>query len=208
MSHSDYWNDTAIFVIEDDAQDGPDHVDAHRSTAFVISKYAPRRMDGGKPAPVVDSTFYTTVNMLRTMETLLGLPAMNNNDDRAAFMANLLAGPGSSRLSTPIVGISRISSFIRSIPRILRCPAVSLLTSGCIRCRRVEQRAMEGSNGSASHAAAAPFRTIHAATEVKHARKLSAIGIGGMVTHCTCHTTVHRSAYGECSLFESHSSRT
>lgn len=94
ISHSDYWNDTAIFVIEDDAQDGPDHVDAHRSTAFVISKYAPRRMDAGKLAPVVDSTFYTTVNMIRTMETLLGLPAMNNNDDRAAFMGNLLSGSG------------------------------------------------------------------------------------------------------------------
>jgi DNA-binding beta-propeller fold protein YncE len=94
VSHSDYWNDTAIFVIEDDAQDGPDHVDAHRSIAFVISKYAPRRIEGGKPAPVVDSTFYTTVNMVRTMETLLGLPAMNNNDDRAAYMANLFSGPG------------------------------------------------------------------------------------------------------------------
>jgi hypothetical protein len=94
VSHSDYWNDTAILVIEDDAQDGPDHVDAHRSTALVISKYAPRRMEGGKPTPVVDSTFYTTVNMIRTMETLLGLPAMNNNDDRAAFMGNLLSGPG------------------------------------------------------------------------------------------------------------------
>jgi len=94
VSHSDYWNDTAIFVIEDDAQDGPDHVDAHRSTAFVISKYAPRRMEGGKPAPIIDSTFYTTVNMIRTMEMLLGLPAMNNNDERAAFMGNLLSGPG------------------------------------------------------------------------------------------------------------------
>ena len=94
VSHSDYWNDTAIFVIEDDAQDGPDHVDAHRSTAFVISKYAPRRSEAGKSSPVVDSTFYTTVNMLRTMEILLSLPPMNNNDARAAFMGNLLSGPG------------------------------------------------------------------------------------------------------------------
>jgi hypothetical protein len=94
ISHSDYWNDTAIFVIEDDAQDGPDHVDAHRSIAFVISKYAPRRVDGGKPAPLVDSAFYTTVNMVHTMEVLLGLPAMNNHDDRAALMETLLSGPG------------------------------------------------------------------------------------------------------------------
>jgi DNA-binding beta-propeller fold protein YncE len=94
VSHSDYWNDTAIFVIEDDAQDGPDHVDAHRSIAFVISKYAPLRIEAGKNSPVVDSTFYTTVNMVRTMEILLGLPPMNNNDARAAFMGKLLSGPG------------------------------------------------------------------------------------------------------------------
>jgi DNA-binding beta-propeller fold protein YncE len=94
LSHSDYWNDTAIFVIEDDAQDGPDHVDAHRSTAFVLSKYAPQKIVGGKIAPVVDSTFYTTVNMVRTMEILLGLPPMNNNDARAAFMGTLLSGAG------------------------------------------------------------------------------------------------------------------
>jgi len=42
VSHSPYWDDTAIFVIEDDAQDGADHVDAHRSTALVISKYSPQ----------------------------------------------------------------------------------------------------------------------------------------------------------------------
>ncbi|HST11634.1 MAG TPA: beta-propeller fold lactonase family protein, partial [Terriglobales bacterium] len=94
VSHSEYWNDTAIFVIEDDAQDGPDHVDAHRSTAFVISKFSPLRIGEGKTVPVVDSAFYTTINMLRTMEILLGLPPMNNNDARAAFMGNLLSGPG------------------------------------------------------------------------------------------------------------------
>jgi DNA-binding beta-propeller fold protein YncE len=94
VSHSDYWNDTAIFVVEDDAQDGPDHVDAHRSIAFVISKYSPRRLAGNKSVPVIDSTFYTTLNMVRTMEVLLGAPPMNNNDARAAFMAPLFSGNG------------------------------------------------------------------------------------------------------------------
>jgi len=94
ISHSGYWNDTAIFVIEDDAQDGPDHVDAHRSIAFVISKYAPRKVEAGKPVPVIESTFYTTINMLRTMETLIGAPPMNNNDARAAVMAPLFSGGG------------------------------------------------------------------------------------------------------------------
>jgi len=94
VSHSDYWDDTAIFVIEDDAQDGPDHVDAHRSTALVISKYAPRRSNSGKPVPFIDSTFYTTVNMVRTMELLLRVPPMNNNDAHAAFMSALFTGRG------------------------------------------------------------------------------------------------------------------
>lgn len=89
VSHSPYWDDTAIFVLEDDAQDGVDHVDAHRSTSFVISKYSPR-----SAKPFVDHTFYTTVNMLGTIEALLGLPPMNNNDAHAAVMAPLFAGTG------------------------------------------------------------------------------------------------------------------
>jgi DNA-binding beta-propeller fold protein YncE len=89
VSNSPYWDDAAIFVIEDDAQDGADHVDAHRSTALVISKYSPRN---GKV--FVDHTFYTTVNMVHTMEALLGLPPMNNNDAFAAVMAPLFSGVG------------------------------------------------------------------------------------------------------------------
>ena len=62
---SPYWADTAIFILEDDAQDGADHVDAHRSIALVISKYSP-----GKPQqPSVDHHFYTTVNTIHTMES-------------------------------------------------------------------------------------------------------------------------------------------
>lgn len=90
VSHSPYWDDTAIFILEDDAQDGPDHVDAHRSTAYLVSKYSP----GSSQHPFVDSHFYTTVNMVHTMEALLGLPPMNNNDARAAVMAPLFSGPG------------------------------------------------------------------------------------------------------------------
>ena len=93
VSHSPYWEDTAIFILEDDAQDGPDHVDAHRSIAFVISKYSPTADGAGRP--FVDHNFYTTVNMIRTMETLLGAPPMNNNDAHAASMAPLFSGGGS-----------------------------------------------------------------------------------------------------------------
>jgi len=93
VSHSPYWDDTAIFVIEDDAQDGADHVDAHRSTALVISKYSPRT-EKGDPQPFVDHHFYTTVSMIHTMEALLGLPPMNLFDAHAPLMAPLFSGPG------------------------------------------------------------------------------------------------------------------
>jgi hypothetical protein len=89
VSHSPYWDDTAIFVVEDDAQNGADHVDAHRSTALVISKYSPRA-----DKPFVDHHFYTTVSMIHTMENLLGLQPMNLFDAYAPLMAPLFQGPG------------------------------------------------------------------------------------------------------------------
>ena len=94
ISHSAYWDDTAIFILEDDAQDGGDHVDAHRSLALVISKYAPHRPGGGA---LIDSRFYSTVSVVRTMETLLGLPPMNNNDALASLMGSLFTGPGDQK---------------------------------------------------------------------------------------------------------------
>jgi DNA-binding beta-propeller fold protein YncE len=90
VSHSPYWDDTAIFVLEDDAQDGADHIDAHRSTAFVISKYSP----GTVAEPYVDHRFYTTVNLVHTMEMLLGLPPMNQNDAYAPVMGPMFSGAG------------------------------------------------------------------------------------------------------------------
>jgi DNA-binding beta-propeller fold protein YncE len=90
ISHSPYWDDTAIFILEDDAQNGADHVDAHRSTALVISKYAP----GSAAQPFVDHRFYTTVNMIHTMESILGLPPMNQNDAWAPLMAPECSGEG------------------------------------------------------------------------------------------------------------------
>lgn len=89
VSHSPYWEDTAIFVVEDDAQNGADHVDAHRSTALVISKYSPHT-----PEPFVDHNFYTTAGMVHTMEALIGLPPMNLFDARAPLMRASFAGSG------------------------------------------------------------------------------------------------------------------
>ncbi len=91
ISHSPFWDDTAFFILEDDAQNGADHVDAHRSIALVISKYAPHGPNG---APFVDSHFYSTVSVVRTMESLLGLPPMNNNDAFCSLISTLFTGPG------------------------------------------------------------------------------------------------------------------
>ncbi len=84
ISHSPFWKDTAIFVIEDDAQNGSDHVDAHRTVGFVISPYTRRK-------GAVDSTMYATVSMLRTMELILGLPPLSQHDAGATPMANAFA---------------------------------------------------------------------------------------------------------------------
>ena len=80
VSNSIYWKDTAIFVLEDDSQNGNDHVDSHRSVLLVASPYAKRG--------VVDHTFYTTTGVLRTMELILGLPPMSRSDASASPLYN------------------------------------------------------------------------------------------------------------------------
>jgi hypothetical protein len=83
VSRSKFWATTAIFVVEDDAQNGPDHVDAHRTVALVISPYTRRH--------VVDSTLYSTSSMLRTMELILGMKPMTQFDAAATPMFNSFA---------------------------------------------------------------------------------------------------------------------
>lgn len=78
VTHSKYWPSTAIFIIEDDAQDGPDHVDARRTAGLVISPYVKRG--------IVDSTMYSTSSMVRSIELLLGLPPMSQYDAAATPM--------------------------------------------------------------------------------------------------------------------------
>jgi YVTN family beta-propeller protein len=80
LTKSPYWPQTAIFLIEDDAQNGPDHVDARRTVGMVVSPYTKRGF--------VDSTLYTTSAMLRTIELLLGLPPMTQYDAAAMPMYN------------------------------------------------------------------------------------------------------------------------
>jgi len=73
VSHSNVWSSSAIFIEEDDAQNGVDHIDGHRSPGYIVSPYA---VQGGP----TDNTYYTQVNMTRTMEQILGLPPMNQFD--------------------------------------------------------------------------------------------------------------------------------
>ncbi|HXB35286.1 MAG TPA: bifunctional YncE family protein/alkaline phosphatase family protein [Puia sp.] len=80
ISHSPIWSQSAIFVLEDDAQDGPDHVDAHRSPAYVISPWIKHTS--------VDHTLYSTSAILRTMELILGLPPMSQYDAAATPLFN------------------------------------------------------------------------------------------------------------------------
>jgi YVTN family beta-propeller protein len=78
LSNSPIWKETAIFIVEDDAQNGPDHVDAHRTTAYVAGGFVKRKF--------IDHTMYSTSSMLRTMELILGIPPMTQYDAAAEPM--------------------------------------------------------------------------------------------------------------------------
>jgi DNA-binding beta-propeller fold protein YncE len=106
LARSPYAKDTLVFVVEDDAQDGPDHVDAHRSIAFVAGAYV-------KHGAVV-STRYSTVNLLRTIEDILGIAHLSLNDGAARPMADLFD------LDRPDW------SFDAQVPRILRTTQLPL----------------------------------------------------------------------------------
>jgi YVTN family beta-propeller protein len=98
ISHSPIWKESAIFVLEDDAQDGPDHVDAHRSPAFVISPYIRKG--------TVDHTLYSTSSILRTMELILGLPPMSQYDAAATpLFGSFAAAPDTAAYISKPAGV-------------------------------------------------------------------------------------------------------
>lgn len=101
ISHSSIWKHTAIFVIEDDAQDGPDHVDCHRSTCFVISPYIRQA--------AVDHSFYNTDSVLRTIEDILGLKPLSQYDAFARPIGDFLPFPVNA---APFAAISEDPSII------------------------------------------------------------------------------------------------
>ena len=83
ISHSPFWASTAVFIIEDDAQDGPDHVDCHRTTGYLACPLVKRGM--------VDHTMYSTSSMIRTMNLMLGLPPLSQYDQNAMPMLACLS---------------------------------------------------------------------------------------------------------------------
>jgi YVTN family beta-propeller protein len=105
LTKSPYWPETAIFIIEDDAQNGPDHVDARRTVGLVVSPYTKRSF--------VDSTLYTTSAMLRTIELLLGLPPMTQYDAAAMPMYNSFretADPAPYKAVAPLIDVNAKNS--------------------------------------------------------------------------------------------------
>lgn len=84
VSRSRFWKETAILVVEDDSQDGPDHVDSHRTVALAISPYIRRHF--------VDHTQYTQVSLVRTIELMLGLPTLTQYDEAATWLENAFTG--------------------------------------------------------------------------------------------------------------------
>ncbi len=111
VSHSSAWSSTAIFVVEDDAQNGPDHVDAHRTEALVISPYTAHN------AIFVDHTLYDTAAMLRTMELILGLQPLSQFDAEAVPMwRDFNATPDTTAYTaipsnTPITSLNTAATF-------------------------------------------------------------------------------------------------
>ncbi|MCC7051898.1 MAG: bifunctional YncE family protein/alkaline phosphatase family protein [Gemmatimonadaceae bacterium] len=93
LSHSSFWKSMAILVVEDDAQNGVDHIDGHRTVALAISPYARRG--------VIDSTFYSQPSMVKTIELMLGLPALTMFDLVATDMRASFIGPGEAPDFTP-----------------------------------------------------------------------------------------------------------
>ena len=110
LSHSSFWRSMAILAVEDDAQDGVDHVDGHRTVAFAISPYARRG--------VVDSTWYNQPSMVKTIELMLGLPALSLFDLVATDMRASFIGPDESPDFTPYTALVPRQSLFDRNPRV------------------------------------------------------------------------------------------
>ena len=109
LSHSSFWPSMAIMVVEDDAQNGVDHIDGHRTVALVASPYARRG--------IVDSTFYSQPSMVKSIELMLGLPALSLFDLVATDMRASFIGEGESPDFTPFTALQPTQSLYAVNPK-------------------------------------------------------------------------------------------
>jgi YVTN family beta-propeller protein len=112
ISHSKYWKQSAIFVVEDDSQAGSDHVDGHRAPIQIISPYAQHG--------VVDSTYYTQISMIRTIEQILGIHPMNDKDSAATPMFGAFT---SKPNYTPFTAVPNQTSLTAGLSTLPSCGA-------------------------------------------------------------------------------------
>lgn len=112
ISHSRYWKDSAIFVVEDDSQNGLDHVDGHRAPVQVISPYAQHG--------TVDSRYYTQITMIRTIEQILGIHPMNQKDSAATPMYGAFTGKPDT---TPFTAVPNRTSLTLGVSPTPSCGA-------------------------------------------------------------------------------------
>jgi YVTN family beta-propeller protein len=108
LSHSSFWKDMAILVVEDDAQNGVDHIDGHRTVALAISPYSRRG--------AVDSTVYTQPSMVKTVELMLGLPSMSIFDLVATDMRASFIGPDEKPNLAPYAAVDPVQSLVDRNP--------------------------------------------------------------------------------------------
>ncbi|WP_329442419.1 bifunctional YncE family protein/alkaline phosphatase family protein [Streptomyces canus] len=112
ISHSKYWKDSAIFVVEDDSQNGLDHVDGHRAPVQIISPYAQHG--------TVDSRYYTQITMVRTVEQILGIHPMNQKDSAATPMFGAFTGKADT---TPFTAVPNRTSLTLGVSPTPSCGA-------------------------------------------------------------------------------------
>jgi DNA-binding beta-propeller fold protein YncE len=89
LSHSSYWSSTAVFVVEDDSQDGADHIDGHRNVLLVASPYTKHVSANGEFGGYIGHQHYDQASVIRTMELILGLPALSSHDQNARPLYDL-----------------------------------------------------------------------------------------------------------------------
>ena len=116
ISHSKDWASSAIFVVEDDSQAGVDHVDGHRAPLLILSPYAKRG--------ITDSTYYTQLNLVRTIEQILGVPPMNQEDRAAEPIRDAFTATPDTRPYTALpnqipltYGLSTVATSVAAVPQ-------------------------------------------------------------------------------------------